>query len=143
MTYNEKFKEIATKGGQLKYVFGSLAQANLLVDKIYKQASGVHISIVIQPTDGRVTVYPNAKDEQHLLAGYAENIPLDYDAEVVQTKIESLKDEAFAMLGRLNASGYFEPVEDADYTVMFDALDANMVIVLMDFRLKEIEGRCI
>lgn len=143
MSYNERLKALATKGGTLKYVFGSLAQANLILDKIYKGAEGERICINIQPTDGSMTFYPGARDMQHILIGYATKIPLDYDAEEVQELVEGLKEECASLVGRINADGYWIPVEDTDYSVMFDAMDANLAIVLMDFRLDEAEGRCV
>lgn len=141
--FYERLKGHVTKGGVLHYVFGSLAQANVILDKVYKDRNNGPIGIVIQPTDGRMETSPWVKDEQHLIMGYGEGILQDYDAEEVQEVVERLKGECVNLIGRLNGDGMWEPVVEVEYNVMFDAMDANLVIVLMDFRLMEAVGRCV
>lgn len=146
MTTIEKVKAIASENGTKPYVFGSMAQVNKMMDKIHRQ-NVFPIAISIQPVDGTLSISESyltmGKDTSHLMVGYADSIKLDYDAEQVQTKVETLKQKCLTLLHKLSTDGFFEWISEATYSVMFDALDANMVIVLMDFTAKEAEGVCL
>ena len=143
----ERLKAIASGNGSLPYLFGSMAQLNVLLDKLSRQ-SNYPVCINIQPVEGDFTfttgVYDsNVYDEPHIMIGYGDRIRLDYDAERVEQVVEALKLRCKRLVTRLNAEPSFGTIDTVTYSVMFDRMDANLVIVLMDFRLPDTEGVCV
>lgn len=136
-------KALATDNGRMPYVFGSMAQANQMLDKMVRASSSYPICVHLQSVDGTMLSYPMAHREESVIIGYADRIAFDFDPEAVEAQAADLKREGLALLSRINEGGYFEPVTEATYTVAFDSMDANLVIVLMSFRLREAAGECL
>ncbi len=146
MTITEKVKEVLTENGNLPYVFGSMMQVNKMMDRLHR-AKSFPIAIALQPVDGTLSVADvygaRGRDTAHIMVGYADSIKLDYEPERVQGQVDALKERCLRCLHTLATCGQFDYVSEAAYSVMFDALDANMVIVLMDFSIREAEGICL
>lgn len=144
----QKLKELGTHEGAVPYVFGSMAQINLLLDKLNRQRE-YPVFVQVQPVEGTLYLGEGTynagviADEPHVMVGYGDRIRLDYDAEKVEDMVSHLKGLCVGLLADIMRSGLFSPIEDVTYSVMFDKMDANIVLVLMDFRLRDAEGDCI
>lgn len=143
---NEIIKATAADMG-LPYELGSYAQLNTLLDRLRSEKQ-YPVCVCIQSTDGRLLFDDGAylqtgRDQPRVRVGFADRIPLDYDPETVEGQIAELKRTGARFIARLNGSGRFEHIAEAVYTVMFDRFDANLVLVLFDFELRETEGECL
>lgn len=145
-TTEQNIKDMAQAMG-LPYILGSLAQINVALDKI-QQSEQYPLCLNIQATEGKLTFedgayYADIKDTERVAVGFADSIPLDYDAESVEAQVEALKLLAKRFVAKLNRSGAFEPVTEVIYSVMFDKYDANMVVLMLDFQLRQTAGECV
>ena len=78
------------------------------------------------------------------MVGYADSIRIDATPEQTNARVASLKLRCLKLLDTLEASGDFSPIDgQVNYSIMYDALDANFVIVLMDFYLREATAPCL
>lgn len=142
MTYNEKLREIASKGGAIPYIYGTDAEADQIVNKIYKSAQ-FPICVHFVSTAGRFFPFPQIREEREVSIGFADLMKFrQFTAEGVEEKLEALRATARDFLRRLNEDGFFEPVEDVSYVTLFDDDSANMVVLLLSFTLREASGRC-
>lgn len=142
MTFNEKIKEVATNGGALPYVYGTDAEADHIVNQIYK---GTTFPMVVHftSTAGRFLPYPQMREERAVSIGFADLMEFrEFTAGAVDAKLENLREVAAGFLRRLNESGYFEPVEEVSYLTLFDDDSANLVCLLLEFDLREAVGHC-
>lgn len=131
----------------LPYVFGSMNYINVCLDKLHAQKR-FPCCVSLQPIAGSIDLTAGAygggtiRDTSHIVVGYADSIRFADDAELAQAKAQSLKALCIDLLKRINACGLFDVVEQVSYSVMYDEMDANLVIVLMDFDLQEKQGVC-
>lgn len=143
MTFNEKLQELATNGGRLPYIYGTEAEADHIMNQIYK---GTEFPMVVHFTGitGRFLPTPQAREERRVSLAFVDLMRFrEFTAGAVETKVDGLRAQAQAFLSRLNADGYFEPVEEVAYSVLFDDDSANLVVLLLEFDLLEARGRCI
>lgn len=146
MTAEKFIRQTASDMG-MPYLLGSYAQLNVLLDRM-KNAESYPLCVNIQATEGTLTIaqgtyLQEVRDSPRVNVGFADQVPLDYDPETVEAQIESLKDLGKRLIAKMNASGAFESVQEAVYSVMFDEYDANLVVVMFDFELKSATGDCI
>lgn len=143
MTFNEKIKELASNGGAIPYIYGTPAEVDFIGNQLHKSVT-YPVCIHITSVSGRLSGYPNAIDERNVLIGFADKMGFqEFKEGAIQDKVDALREEAFRFIQRLNDDGYFEPVEDVNYTVTFDDDSANFVMVLLDFTLREAYGHCL
>ena len=144
----EKIKAAATADGT-PFVFGSMAFINVLMDQVHR-AGTYPCALSVQPIDGHFDldaegIYSMTRhDTEHVVVGYADSIRIDATPEQTNARVAALKLRCLRLLDALEASGDFSPIGgQVNYSIMYDALDANFVIVLMDFYLREATAPCL
>lgn len=143
MTFNEKLRDIATKGGEIPYIYGTPSEVDHISNQLHKSLT-YPVCVHITSVSGVLRTYPGAMDERQVLIGFADKMGFkEFKEGAVQKKVDALREAAFAFIDRLNNDGHFEPVEEVNYTVTFDDDSANFVMVLLDFTLKEAVSHCL
>lgn len=133
----------------LVYKFGSLPYLNKALDAIVRdKAKGAVYCLNIQATDGSYSFAPSlyyrrAAETQRAQIAFCGKIALDYEPDKVEALVDGLKAKALELFAGIDALGLWQPIANATYRVMFDAFDANLVVVLFSVDLTEAEGSCI
>ena len=74
---------------------------------------------------------------------FCDRTDIDYNAEREQPKIARMKQLAFEFIAEANKSGYFEPIMDATYEVMYDRTDVAVSGVALSLTLQDAVGVCV
>lgn len=123
----------------LRYLFASMYEANLLVGE-----GDFPVVIDILPTSGSVSVRQGYyRDAPNCLLFFCDKTELDYNAEREQPKVARMKQFAFEFIAEANKSGYFEPITDATYEVMYDRTDVAVSGVALSLTLQDAIGICV
>lgn len=134
----QRIKTIAARLG-VRYVFASMNEANVILDD-----GEFPVIIDVLPTSGSVTIRQGFfKDAPNCLLFFCDKTELDYEAEREQPTIARMKQLAFKFISVANASGYFEPIYDASYQIMYDKLDVAVSGVALSITLKDAIGVCV
>lgn len=145
MNIQKRIKEIVTEDGT-SYIFGSLNFVNVILDKLHRQKN-FPCCVSLQSIDGTFNVTdgvynPSVRETMRCVVGFADSVRFDVDAELAEDKCYALKQRCIDLLVKLNNCGDFLPITDVTYNVMYDAMDANLIIVLANFELTEAVGNC-
>lgn len=133
----QRIKTIAGRMG-LRYLFASMYEANLVVGD-----GDFPLLIDILPTSGRVDIQLGLfKDAPNCLLFFCDKTELDYNAEREQPTIARMKQLAFEFIAEANRSGYFEPITEASYEILYDRMDVTLSGVALSVTLKDAEGVC-
>lgn len=141
-------REQAAKMG-LVYKFGPLPYLNQALDAIvHDKAKDAVYCLNIQATDGSFNFRPSpyyrrAVETQRVQIALCGKIALDYDPQDVEALVGGLKAQAVELANSIESAAAWEPLTNITYRVMFDAFDANLVVVLLSFDATEIGGKCI
>lgn len=133
----------------LVYKFGSLPYLNKALDAIVRDKTKDAVYCLnIQATDGSYRFssspyYRRASETQKAQIALCSKIALDYEPNKVEIIVDGLKAKALDLLTVIDGLGFWQAIENTTYRVMFDAFDANLVVVLFSFDLIEAEGSCI
>lgn len=123
----------------LRYIFASRYEANVLVGE-----GDFPVVVDILPTLGSVSVRQGYfRDAPNCLLFFCDRTDLDYNAEREQPKIARMKQLAFEFIAEANKSGYFEPIMDATYEVMYDRTDVAVSGVALSLTLQDAVGVCV
>ena len=123
----------------LRYLFASMYEANLVVGD-----GDFPVLIDILPTSGRVDVqFGLFKDAPNCLLFFCDKTSLDYNAEREQPTIARMKQLAFEFIEEANRSGYFEPITEASYEILYDRMDVAVSGVALSVTLRDAEGVCV
>ena len=134
----QRIKTIAGRMG-LRYLFASMYEANLVVGD-----GDFPLLIDILPTSGRVDIQLGLfKDAPNCLLFFCDKTELDYNAEREQPTIARMKQLAFEFIAEANRSGYFEPIPEASYEILYDRMDVTLSGVALSVTLKDAEGVCV
>lgn len=134
----QRIKAIAGRMG-LRYLFASMYEANLVVGD-----GDFPVLIDILPTSGRVDVqFGLFKDAPNCLLFFCDKTSLDYNAEREQPTIARMKQLAFEFIAEANRSGYFEPITEASYEILYDRMDVAVSGVALSVTLRDAEGVCV
>lgn len=134
----QRIKAIAGRMG-LRYLFASMYEANLVVGD-----GDFPVLIDILPTSGRVDVqFGLFKDAPNCLLFFCDKTSLDYNAEREQPTIARMKQLAFEFIAEANRSGYFEPITQASYEILYDRMDVAVSGVALSVTLRDAEGVCV
>ena len=134
----QRIKAIAGRMG-LRYLFASMYEANLVVGD-----GDFPVLIDILPTSGRVDVqFGLFKDAPNCLLFFCDKTSLDYNAEREQPTIARMKQLAFEFIEEANRSGYFEPITEASYEILYDRMDVAVSGVALSVTLRDAEGVCV
>lgn len=134
----QRIKTIAGSMG-LRYLFASMYEANLVVGD-----GDFPVLIDILPTSGRVDVqFGLFKDAPNCLLFFCDKTSLDYNAEREQPTIARMKQLAFEFIAEANRSGYFEPITESSYEILYDRMDVAVSGVALSVTLRDAEGVCV
>lgn len=134
----EHIKEIASRMG-IRYLFASMYEANLLIGE-----GDFPVLIDVLPVSGSVSVQLGlVKDAPNCLLFFCDKTSLDYEAEREQPTIARMKQLAFLFIAEANRSGFFEPIEEATYDIMYDRMDVAVSGVALSLTLKDAIGECV
>ncbi len=124
------------------FIYNDWSRVNYLVDKeVFK--NDVPIIISIKPASGGF-IYKNGirYESQDCMILFMQKINLDI-TEVDDQKVDVMKELSIKFIEEVNASRIIElDVENIDYKVIYDALDANLGGLSIEVKIKEIGGRC-
>ena len=134
----QRIKTIAGRMG-LRYLFASMYEANLVVGD-----GDFPVLIDILPTSGSVSIQLGLfKDSPNCLLFFCDKTNLDYNAEREQPTIACMKQLAFEFIAEANRSGYFEPITEANYEILYDRMDVAVSGVALSITLRDAEGICV
>ncbi len=123
----------------LRYLFASMYEANLLVGE-----GDFPVVIDVLPTSGSVSIRQGYfRDAPNCLLFFCDKTDLDYNADREQPKVARMKHLAFEFIAEANKSGYFEPITDATYEVMYDRTDVAVSGVALSLTLQDAVGVCV
>lgn len=123
----------------LRYLFASMYEANLVVGD-----GDFPVLIDILPTSGMVDIHLGLfKDAPNCLLFFCDKTNLDYNAEREQPTIARMKQLVFGFIAEANRSGYFEPITEANYEILYDRMDVALSGVALSVTLKDAEGVCV
>lgn len=146
MDIQKQLLKIAKDTMGFPVVFGDMAFINVVMDKLHR-AKQFPACVMLQPVSGSFQmgdgVYgANVYNTEHCIVGFTDLVKFDGDPWEAHAKVEGLKDKCVEFLKLVSSSGDFDILEEVSYSVMYDSMDANLVIVLVDFDLKERDGIC-
>lgn len=123
------------------YCYGTPYYLNTQTDRMRAKRQ-MPACLHMQTTEGTVstqaTPYFSADVRaRRVQVGFADAIKFDHDPEKTLDKVEELLGMGRELIGRMNASGLWEPVASFSYQVLYDTQDGNLVWVLMDFTATE------
>lgn len=131
-------KEIASRMG-IRYLFASMYEANLLIGE-----GDFPVLIDVHPVSGSVSVQLGlVKDAPNCLLFFCDKTSLDYEAEREQPTIARMKQLAFLFMAEANRSGFFEPIAEATYEIMYDRMDVAVSGIALSLTLKDAIGECV
>lgn len=131
-------KEIASRMG-IRYLFASMYEANLLIGE-----GDFPVLIDVLPVSGSVSVQLGlVKDAPNCLLFFCDKTSLDYEAEREQPTVARMKQLAFLFMAEANRSGFFEPIAEATYEIMYDRMDVAVSGIALSLTLKDAIGECV
>lgn len=134
----QRIKTIAARIG-VRYLFASMYEANLVIGD-----GDFPVLIDVLPISGRVSINLGLfKDAPNCLLFFCDKTALDYNAEKEQPTIARMKQLAFEFIAEANRSGYFEPITEASYDIMYDRMDVAVSGVALSLTLKDDIGVCV
>lgn len=131
-------KKIASRMG-IRYLFASMYEANLLIGE-----GDFPVLIDVLPVSGSVSVQLGlVKDAPNCLLFFCDKTSLDYEAEREQPTVARMKQLAFLFMAEANRSGFFEPIAEATYEIMYDRMDVAVSGIALSLTLKDAIGECV
>ena len=127
------------------YIYDDWGRINLKADK-YGNRKQTRLIIETLPTNGQIDTRfaPLVRTSRTCIVAFLKPCALDFEGAEVGYIIDEMLDLAKQFVKRVDASGYYEPIETLlDYNVVLDFLDANMAGVRVTLTLKELEGECV
>ena len=127
------------------YIYDDWGRINLKADK-YGNRKEQRLIIETLPTNGQIDTRfaPIVRTSRTCIIAFLKPCALDFEGAEVGTIVDEMLDLAKQFIARLDASGYYEPINGLmDYNVVLDFLDANMAGVRVTLTLKELEGECV
>lgn len=145
MNFEQIIRDAAAALG-VRYRYGPLPYLNQVLDAMLQDEGGA-VCLNIQPTDGyyafeETPLYRRGHETQRTRLAMCRKIPLDYDPTAVADQTDRLKELGVQLIAGLQNTGAFEDITDASWSVMYDAFDVNLVVVLFEFNLAEKDGTC-
>ena len=123
----------------IRYLFASMYEANLLIGE-----GDFPVLIDVLPVSGSVSVQLGlVKDAPNCLLFFCDKTSLDYEAEREQPTVARMKQLAFLFMAEANRSGFFEPIAEATYEIMYDRMDVAVSGIALSLTLKDAIGECV
>lgn len=135
MTVQQCIKEVAKHFTGCNYSFANWAQLNVILDEVEEDKPTI---CYILPPSGTFSVKRSAtmfQDKPLTQIAFIVNTEHDFDGEENDDKVEMMKRLAKMFIQELNASGYFEFIDDEEilYQVPYDTLDDNLTGIIVTF----------
>lgn len=126
-----------------EYIYDEWGRVNLHADRL---PMGSVVVVETLPTNGQIDTrfVPVVRTSRTSVFAFLKHCNLDFKGVEVGGIIEEMLDVAKEYIVRLDASGYYEPINGLlDYNCVVDFLDANMAGVRVILELKELSGECV
>lgn len=132
-----KMASVAEKLKGITYLFDNWATANVRLDKMPLPAI-----INLLPVSGKFIISrTQLRDCPNCMIAFADKTEFDFDGKENDTKRERCKEHAVNFIRELNKSGLFEWVSDeVPYSIFYDKLDVNVTGIVIELKLKEVQG---
>lgn len=141
-----KIRSIVESMG-VHYVYESWHGSNVEIDKrIRKGVLKYPVCINILPVRGEISFRSNGQitDAPNCLIAFGDEIKLDFKPCEIQDKVEALKELGAKFINKVNNGTLFKRLTGPfSYSIAYDSLNANMVLVTFELKLEEIHGICI
>ena len=132
-----KIASVAAKLEGVTYLYDNWATANVRLDRLEFPAI-----INLLPVSGRFDISrTQLRDCPECMIAFADKTRFDFDGVENDEVIERCKALAVRFIRELNKSGLFEWTStDIRYSVFYDKLDVNITGIVVELRLKEVQG---
>lgn len=132
-----KMASVAEKLKGITYLFDNWATANVRLDKMPLPAI-----INLLPVSGKFIISrTQLRDCPNCMIAFADKTEFDFDGKENDTEAERCKEHAVNFIRELNKSGLFEWVSDeVPYSIFYDKLDVNVTGIVIELKLKEVQG---
>lgn len=141
MSIEEKIKEVAHEHfPNYGFVLEDWNGIDRAVDKVDLPA------IVVFLVESGTLSFKNGRcrDAEDVIFAFIDKVPRDADGDDNTTACLRLKYVAKSFIGRLQQTGYFEPIsEDVQYNTLYEVLASNVTGLMFRVRLKEAAGVCL
>ena len=132
-----KIASVAAKLEGVTYLYDNWATANVRLDRLEFPAI-----INLLPVSGQFDISRTTlRDCPECMIAFADKTRFDFDGVENDEVIERCKALAVRFILELNKSGLFEWTStDISYSVFYDKLDVNITGIVVELRLKEVQG---
>lgn len=132
-----KIASVAAKLEGVTYLYDNWATANVRLDRLEFPAI-----INLLPVSGQFDISRTTlRDCPDCMIAFADKTRFDFDGVENDEVIERCKALAVRFIRELNKSGLFEWTStDISYSVFYDKLDVNITGIVVELRLKEVQG---
>lgn len=132
-----KIASVASKLEGVTYLYDNWATANVRLDRLEFPAI-----INLLPVSGQFDISRTTlRDCPDCMIAFADKTRFDFDGVENDEVIERCKALAVRFIRELNRSGLFEWTStDIPYSVFYDKLDVNITGIVVELRLKEVQG---
>lgn len=132
-----KIASVAAKLEGVTYLYDNWATANVRLDRLEFPAI-----INLLPVSGQFDISRTTlRDCPDCMIAFADKTRFDFDGVENDEVIERCKALAVRFIRELNKSGLFEWTStDILYSVFYDKLDVNITGIVVELRLKEVQG---
>lgn len=137
ISVERKIASIAEKLEGVTYLFDNWVTANVRLDKMPLPAI-----INLLPASGKFVISrTQLRDCPNCMIAFVDKTAFDFDGVENDEVIERCKGYAVQFIRELNRSGLFEWVSDeVPYFVFYDKLDVNVTGIVIELKLKEVQG---
>jgi len=127
----------AKRGEGAPFLSDTGAPANVRLDKMPLPAI-----INLLPISGKFVISrTQLRDSPNCMIAFADKTKFDFDGVENEEVIERCKGYAVQFIRELNRSELFEWVSDeVPYSVFYDKLDVNVTGIVIELKLKEVQG---
>lgn len=123
-----------------KYIYESWQGANEAVERLEKEDFPVCINVL--PVSGSLR-FGNVQsfDAPNCMIAFLDRArELDFKGDTNENSVNQCKDAAREFVNLCNGSGWFDYIDYASYSVIYDKLDATLTGIMLEVRLQETKG---
>lgn len=123
-----------------KYIYESWQGANEAVETLAEEDFPVCVNVL--PVSGSLEFQDlQSVDAPNCLIAFLDRADeLDFKGDPNEISVNKCKDAAREFVNLCNASGWFEWIGHAPYSVVYDKLDATLTGVILEIAIKEKQG---
>lgn len=137
MTFKDKIQSVVdSMTGHPAFLGGDWFKINIQADSAQLPAV-----VWINPLSGNMDfVATNATDTPNCIIAFMDKVILDANTEDAEAVTDAMKLMMVEFVARLNESPYFHGIKNLYYEISYDRLDANVIGVIMEAKVKERSG---